>query len=672
MKALILAGGLGTRLRPLVSDVPKPMALLAGKPFLEHQIKFLKKSGVNDIVIAVSYMSDKIKTYFGNGKSFGVNILYSDEDSPLGTGGAIKNAEEYLGEDFIVMNGDTYSPIDFQKFMDFHRKGDYLFSVCLKETDNTSNYGSVELDGDRITRFSEKNESGRGLINRGIYILNRRVLEYIEKNRKISLEMEILPLLSDKGLLYGFIDNSYFMDIGLPETYNRLKSDLLRKIFIPPQATIREALRKIKESGLDICLVVSNNEELIGCVSKGIIEDSLINGKGIDSQVLEIMEKPAIADINDSKEKIKSLLMSGAGVLVIVDEYGRASNLEFRTEKLESTYLPTIRGKVPLRISFSGGGTDSPLFFEKFSGNVISATIDKYCHITVKKRADSAITVNSDMKSEKYTFYLNNIEYDGNFDLAKAIIQIMDIDFGMDILAHNDLPPGRGLGSSASFATLLVKMLAQIQGLNYDNYKIAEIAFRAEREILNIKGGWQDQFASVTGGFNFMEFSKENKIIYPLKLAKETINELNERLFLCYVGNGRDSSKIHDEQENNLCRNEEETIANLKNVRDIAVRIKDSLLTDNLDSLGELMNSAWLSKKRFARSISNEKIDSLYEFGMNNGALGGKLLGAGGGGYILFYFRPENRNRLKIALEKTGSEIVNFKFENSGAETWWA
>ena len=673
MKALILAGGLGTRLRAVVPDMPKPMALLAGKPFLEHQIRFLKGYGISEIVLAVSYMSDKIKSYFGDGRHFGVSILYSDEDSPLGTGGAIKNAEEYLGEDFLVMNGDTYSPIDLQRFMDSHKKGNYPFSVCLKETDNTSTYGRVELEGNRIVRFSEKKEAGRGLINRGIYILNSKIFEYIEKNKKVSLEHEIFPLLADKGFLYGYTDNSYFMDIGLPETYNKIKSDILKGIFISEDTTLIESLKKIKESGINLCLVVSKEKDLVGSVNSSIIEDSLLEGISLNSSVARVMNKnPATASIHDSKEKIKEILMSGVDILVVLDDDKKVHGLEFKVENLEAKSFPIIRGRSPLRISFSGGGTDVPMFFEKYSGNVINVTIDKYCYLTIKKRADLAVTINSDLIDKKYTFYVNNITYDGNLDMIKAIVKLMDVDFGLDIISRNDIPPGRGLGSSASFATLLVKMLANIQGLNYDNYKIAEIAFKAEREILGIKGGWQDQFASVMGGFNFMEFSKDKKVIYPLKLTKETINELNERLFLCYVGKSRDSGKIHTKQEDNFKRNEEDLVKNLNNVRDIAIKIKDSLLTNDLDQIGELLNSAWLNKKHFASSISDGKIDYLYNLGINNGAIGGKLLGAGGGGYLLFYFKPENRNGLKATLEKAGAEIVNFKFENSGIETWFA
>ena len=252
----------------------------------------------------------------------------------------------------------------------------------------------------------------------------------------------------------------------------------------------------------------------------------------------------------------------------------------------------------------------------------------------------------------------------------KAIIKLLNIDFGVDIISYNDIPPGRGLGSSASFATLLISMLLNLQNISYDQFKVAEIAFKAEREELKIGGGWQDQYSAISGGFNYMEFNKLKRLVYPLKIKKEVINELNERLMLCFVGVNHESKHMHLVQKTNFIKKEKEIAKLLNETKEIAIKIKDCLLTRNLEEMGELLHKSWLNKKRLSSSISNQKIDAIYELGLKSGALGGRLLGAGGGGYILFYVLPEKREKLKKELKKANLETVDFQFEENGLETW--
>jgi len=159
MKAIILAGGFGTRLKEILKDTPKPMALVLGKPFLEHQIRFLKEQGITDIIIAVHHMSDKIKSYFGNGLRFGVDITYSEEETPLGTAGAIKKAQKYLDDTFLVINGDSYSDIDLSKLLEFHKSKNSKFTLALTKTKEAEHYGSIILDGSKILDFREKSSN---------------------------------------------------------------------------------------------------------------------------------------------------------------------------------------------------------------------------------------------------------------------------------------------------------------------------------------------------------------------------------------------------------------------------------------------------------------------------------------------------------------------------------
>ena len=189
MKVLILAGGFGTRLREAVSDVPKPMALIAGKPFLEHQVNYLREQGLKDIILCVHYKANVIKSYFGDGKRFGVNITYSEEDTALGTAGAIKKAERYLDGPFFVLNGDSYLDVDFMKLLEFHRSVGFVSaSMVLIKSDDSSHYGSVLLEGNRIVNFLEKGGGQGSKVNGGVYLFERSVLDLIPPNKKVSLE----------------------------------------------------------------------------------------------------------------------------------------------------------------------------------------------------------------------------------------------------------------------------------------------------------------------------------------------------------------------------------------------------------------------------------------------------------------------------------------------------
>lgn len=313
-----------------------------------------------------------------------------------------------------------------------------------------------------------------------------------------------------------------------------------------------------------------------------------------------------------------------------------------------------------------------PSFFEKEGGVVINSTIDKYCYASARRRADNKVVVNSDLFEEELVFDVNNIVYDGKLDLLKAVIKLMKPKLGMDFFMHNDIPPGRGLGSSATFAVLIARLVDGLNENKYSEEEIAKIAFDAERIELKIKGGWQDQYASITGGFSFMEFSKEKRIIYPLRLKKEVIKELESYLILCYTGKTHNSGEIHASQAEKLSLDEKQVCFEMNEIKRIAVAIKDCLLSNKLENIGALLHESWMRKRRISSKITAPEIDHLYEEGIKNGAEGGKLLGAGGGGYILFFCKPEKRNQLKRALKKVGNDVVEFCFESEGVTTWQA
>jgi len=556
-------------------------------------------------------------------------------------------------------------------FLSFHKSGKSLASMSLIEQSNLQYYGNVNMKENKIMNFSEKENSKEGLVNSGVYLFEKEIFDYIDSGKNVSLEKEVFPELAKEGKLNGYIYEDYFMDIGRPETYRQFRKDILETLIVKEEINIRGAMKKITENNTDLILIVDENKKLLGVLNDKLIKNYLLGGGNVEDDVSKALVIPSkIGKVEDTEDEIYKLLLSTYH-LPIIDKKGIIKDVKFRVEEIKSEPFPTITGKAPLRISFAGGGTDVPRFFEKYGGVVINSTIDKYCHATIIKRADSKIVINSDMKKETI---LNpkNMEYDGNFDIVKAIVNIVKPDFGFDLHMYNDIPPGRGLGSSASISVLLTKLLGQLKGIEYNDEEIARMAYKAECEELKIKGGWQDQYAAVTGGFSFMEFNKDKTIVYPLRLKEDVIDELNSHLLLCYVGESHLSGDIHKSQEKSFLERENEVVKRLNNLKGIVEEIKDSLLTNNLSQIGRLLHYSWENKRKLSKSISNPKIDHLYDVGIKNGANGGKLLGAGGGGYILFSHFPTKRNKLVKILEDNGGKVMNFNFESNGAKVWYS
>lgn len=220
MKAIILAGGMGTRLRGVIEDLPKPMAPVGGRPFLEYLLLQLKRWNITDVVLSVGYKKEAITSFFGKGDAWGINILYSEEDRPLGTGGALKKAIPLIDDPrFIVMNGDSFFNVDFSDLISYHASRRGIATLCLALIKDRGRYGSVELDAEgTVTAFQKNGADTQGFINGGIYAMNRDIGNYIPDG-SVSLEGLVLPLLQRNGLLYGKIFDTFFMDIGIPEDY---------------------------------------------------------------------------------------------------------------------------------------------------------------------------------------------------------------------------------------------------------------------------------------------------------------------------------------------------------------------------------------------------------------------------------------------------------------------
>ena len=302
---------------------------------------------------------------------------------------------------------------------------------------------------------------------------------------------------------------------------------------------------------------------------------------------------------------------------------------------------------------------------------MLSTTIDKYAYATLAPAKGEGLTVRSlDYNVVARYDTPADLRYNGELDLVKAALKWMGVKEGARLFIHSDAPPGSGLGSSSTMAVALVGLLQRYLKRPMTDYEIAEAAYIIERKELGIQGGMQDQYAATFGGFNLIEFNPTSVIVNPLRVPRDILNELEYHLLLCYTGRTRLSANILRDQVESYRQKKEDVMAALDEMKTLTVKMKNALLTGNLEDFGLMMHEAWLQKKRLASQISSPQIDKMYDTGLKTGALGGKILGAGGGGYIVFYCDFERKHMVAEALEKLGGKVVEFRFDSEGLCTW--
>lgn len=333
---------------------------------------------------------------------------------------------------------------------------------------------------------------------------------------------------------------------------------------------------------------------------------------------------------------------------------------------------PAFRARAPVRISFAGGGTDVSPFPETEGGVVLSATIGRYAHASLSPHELGHVRVESvdygmsiDLRTQ------GEFEFDGDLDLVKAAIRRVwrEEEPGYSLLSSSAAPPGSGLGSSSAMVVAIVAVLNEYYGIAMSDYEVARTASVIERVDLGIDGGLQDHYAAAFGGFNFIEFT-DQVIVNPLRIRADTIAELEMNLMLCYTGTTRRSDGIITDQTKRLKDANPDTLEGLRTQKELAVAMKVALLRDELEEFGWLLGQAWQAKKKLSPKVSNEFIDEAYSAAIENGAIGGKVTGAGGGGYILFYVDFERRHRVAASLERLGVTVSTFAFASEGVRTW--
>ncbi len=331
----------------------------------------------------------------------------------------------------------------------------------------------------------------------------------------------------------------------------------------------------------------------------------------------------------------------------------------------------TVRSKAPLRISFGGGGTDVPPYPQERGGVTLNTTINKYAYATLMPLEGKEIRVTSldyDIVAKYRTD--RELAYDGKLDLVKATLKRLCPDRAMHLYLHSDAPPGSGLGSSSTMCVALVAAIQHHLRVPMTDYELADLAYRIERVDLGIAGGLQDQYAATFGGFNLTEFHADRVVVNPLRIKMDTLNELEYRLLLCYTGSTRLSANILKEQTQSFVDKDKAVSDSLDYIKELAISMKNALLRNELDQFGDLLHEGWVQKRRLASAITNPGIDALYDIAREHGALGGKLLGAGGGGYLLLFCEFDKRHIVAEHLEAAGGQLVDFGFEKRGVQTW--
>ena len=331
-----------------------------------------------------------------------------------------------------------------------------------------------------------------------------------------------------------------------------------------------------------------------------------------------------------------------------------------------------VRAKAPVRISFAGGGTDFPHWYTKNRGAVLCTTINHYARVTLYPREDQGVRIRSVDLGYMANYQLDEQPaYDGALDLAKASIQRLGARRGMDLDVRSDAPAGSGLGGSSALTAAVIGAVAAHEGRLLSRYELAELNYKIEREDLKIPGGMQDQYATTFGGFNLIEFSSKGVLVTPLRIEAGVLNDLEAHMLLCYTGKVRVDLGLITKQIRYYEEKRQGTLEGMQRLYELAFEMKEALLTNRLDDFGELLHEGFVNKKRMNPSVTEgTSADVLYEEARRHGAIGGKLMGAGGGGYLLLYCHTYKQHDVRKALEALGGQFANFSFDGLGLQVW--
>jgi D-glycero-alpha-D-manno-heptose-7-phosphate kinase len=335
------------------------------------------------------------------------------------------------------------------------------------------------------------------------------------------------------------------------------------------------------------------------------------------------------------------------------------------------------RSKAPLRIGLAGGGTDVSPYSDQFGGAILNATVSLFAYANIEPLQENKIIVEALDRNEQQQFEsVDNLPINGELDLLKGVFNRLFADYnlpssGFRLSTFVDAPAGSGLGTSSTLVVAILGAFVEWLKLPLGDYDIAHYAYQIERNDLKLTGGKQDQYAAMFGGVNFMEFYEDDKVIVnPLRIRPEYLHELENNLVLFFTSTSRESATIIDEQVKNVNNKNEKSIEAMHQLKEQARMMKEALLKGRLDEFGAILDFGFLQKRRMASKISNSKIEEIYEAAKKAGATGGKISGAGGGGFMIFYCPGNTRYHVISELKKFGGEVKNYTFTKYGLSSW--
>jgi len=336
-----------------------------------------------------------------------------------------------------------------------------------------------------------------------------------------------------------------------------------------------------------------------------------------------------------------------------------------------------VRSKAPLRLGLAGGGTDVSPYSDLYGGAILNATISMYAYATIIPRNDGKIIIHAADRKQMLDIPSKDVlDPDGNLDLLKGIYNRIVKDYtkkplSFELHTYVDAPPGSGLGSSSTLVVAVLGAFAEWLHIPLGEYDLAHLAYGIERIDLKMAGGKQDQYAATFGGVNFMEFYGEDKVIVnPLRVKEDFLDELAHNLLLYHTETSRISSEIIASQSKNVQEKNQTTLEAMHRLKEQSIMMKECLLKGDLDEIGKILDFGWQYKKNMAKGITNPHIDEIYETAIKSGASGGKVSGAGGGGFMFFYCPGNTRNQVIQSLTKFGGQKKRYDFTANGLRTW--
>jgi len=433
--------------------------------------------------------------------------------------------------------------------------------------------------------------------------------------------------------------------------------------------TLRSALSSIEEIQGQALYVVNKDNKVIGSLTDGDIRRFLMENNSLDSKVEEACNKKFLfALTTDNNEKIIKLLdKSNLKSIPILDSSHKLVKVVNAQELDFSLAIQSdVFARAPARIGFAGGGTDLTTFFHDSKGAVLNCAISKYARAHIKIRNDNKYSFKSYDTGEEVEYSSKEeIILDGKLDLLKCAVLVFDDFPPMNLSTQSDVPIGSGLGGSSSLVVAIIEAMNRLLGKNYSSHSLSEKAFLAERLIFSSAGGWQDQYASAFGGLNFMEFSLDSNTILPIRLDNNTLTQFQEWCYLIDSNISHDSSKIHKE-----IKKQKDYKKKYTTIVEQSYVLRDMLMRGDIEGFANAMNKVWQIKRTLNSEVSNDDLDAMYENLLEAGASGGKLLGAGGGGYFLMLVNPLHRSNFLSSEKLRKYNIEKVIFDLQGAVSW--